>query len=140
MKRSDFLKIIGASSLIGIVGLPSIHEVDAFMNAKSDIKPEKDPFSHIRQLMKEAAKPDWEYHFSVTKERFPMEQYTVFLFQNENVHRETVVFPDDLKLGFNERAQRDMFHRLMYGVNQFNALSQDKRSEIKQIMSQYGKV
>lgn len=140
MKRSEFLKIIGAGSLIGVVGLPSAQAVEDLMKERSGIKPEEDPFSVIRKLMKEVAKPDWEYHFMIVQPEYSGKEYQVLLFQNENIHRETVCFPNDHPVGFNERAQTDLFHRLMYGVNQFNALPQERRLEIKQLMSQYGKV
>lgn len=147
MKRSEFLKIIGAGSLIGVVGLPSAQAVDDLMKERSGIKPKEDPFAVIRKLMKEAAKPDWEYHFSIRRGNWGRQEYTVHLFQNDNYHRETWVDVSDIMFkeggvidGFSERAQRDVFHRLMCGVNKFNALPQEKRLEIKQFMSQYGKV
>jgi hypothetical protein len=36
--------------------------------------------------------------------------------------------------GFSERAQTDVFKRLMYGVDQFNALPVETQQEIKDLM------
>jgi hypothetical protein len=133
MRRSDFLKIIGAGSLVGLVGLPSVEAVDKFCKEKSGINPDEDPFLVIRQLMKEVAKPDWEYHFMIRYREMDTKEYSVLLYQNKNIHRESW-FERHPYGQFNDRVQNDLFKRMMYSVEKFNALPQEKRDYIAQVM------
>jgi len=141
MNRGEFLKIIGCASLITATGLPSFAEVEEYI-AKVDGITDEDPFWHIRKLMKDAAQPDWEYHFRAAKEPTFEEGenrkeyryiYSVFLLQNGNDHRESYYELEGLN-PFNERMQQETFRRLMHGVKMFNYQPVERQEEIRQLM------
>ncbi len=122
MNRQDFLRIIGAGVLVTRTGVPIVND--------SPIA--EDPFKFIRKLMAERALPGWEYGFTIRPSEGFGHEYTIHLMQNENYHRESSSHLSTEE--FNERSQTDMFRRLIYGVNIFNALTRLKRLEIKNIM------
>lgn len=141
MKRSDFLKIIGAGALITATGLPAIAVVDKSLNDKNGITT-GDPFWHIRELMGES-KDGWEYHFSLKDDIFGKE-YSVMLLQNGNYHRETWIDRSDVLFreggvaqGFTKGAQNDCFMRLMHGVENFNSLPTEDQQKIRDWMENH---
>lgn len=138
MDRRGFIKYIGLAALASQISIPSFSEVQEKIKNDNQLFDEgEDAFWHIRKLMEERALPDWEYYFKTTgiptfaegeKAKKYTKTYHVFLLQNRCHFAECFTCHNEII--FDEKHQRIIFDRLIYNVDLFNSLPEEKQFEI----------